>query len=58
MNNIKFFSQDGNRYFDVVRINVERNSFTIKVDGYYTEIDNISNIEINGVKIKDARSST
>ena len=58
MDNIKFFSQDGNRYFDVVRINVERNSFTIKVDGYYTEIDNISNIEINGVKIKDVRSST
>ena len=49
----KFFSADAGKYFDVVRINCERDSFTIKVDGYYTEIDKVENIEINGKRISE-----
>lgn len=49
----KFFSADAGKYFDVVRINCERDSFTIKVDGYYTEIDKVENIEINGKRIAE-----
>ena len=53
----KFFSADAGKYFDVVRINCERDSFTIKVDGYYTEIDKVENIEINGKRISELETA-